>query len=243
MAYPITVDWFENDDDRGLIAPEQSATGAGTLTGNFPYVYPGGSGFARGVAILSGGDNSGVNFTITGTSFNLTTGAITPNDTEIVAGGDATTVLSTKIYTQIDSISYNATITQASATVSGDGVAIVKLDYHRANFRVSCYIQTGATVADVHATNQLIDIPTPNGLKFNFDPSQAAYLESTDSTTGEAVTIPVILSLPITASHSVYFTYWNPSTALYFRFGNSTLSEGTYTGSAIVRVLQQGLTS
>lgn len=245
MSYPMTINWVANADPIGLIAPSQSnavAPYAMTLVGNRPYVYPKNCGFRRNVALTSTSNNSGVDFVITGITYSYPDGFKVTSETLTGPNGD--TVLSDDIYVQINSIVASGAFTNVTATVGDSGDALVLLDYHRKTFNVSVEADfsrvSPVTVGEAYATSQIINLPTYNGLVFDFDPALCVPLNSAGEDTGNSITIPTI-SFPLTGL--IRFDYFTPSSALYFKFGNFTSTPGTYAGGCPFTVMQQGLTS
>src|SRR5665213_2616844 len=110
---------------------------AGLPTGAFP------RGLGRIVSLVSGSDDSGITFTITGTDQNGVAA------TEAVVGGSSATVVSTKYYTSISSITHTGSVAGTFSagivgTTAAAQLALLPLDF---------YARIGAVVAvDVSGT-------------------------------------------------------------------------------------------
>ena len=107
--YDIDLDNADIDN----IAAEQSPAGAAlTLNGA---VGTGNLDYARALTITSGGDDSDITYTLTGTDAN---GAA---QTEDIVGGNATTVLTAKYFKSVSSITHTGSV-QSTVTVGTGNV-------------------------------------------------------------------------------------------------------------------------
>jgi hypothetical protein len=120
LGYPGTL-------DADGICASQTPAAAGNLTLDGALVDGGiahcGKGFAPGVTITSDDDDSGVDFTITGTSVDATTGIRTPGDTEVITGPNATAVTTTKYFESVTGVSIDGAGT-GSITVGVNATSV-----------------------------------------------------------------------------------------------------------------------
>lgn len=168
---PIVLTFDASSDT--AICSAQTTTGAGSLVINgslkdLPATMVNVTrakmtgGFQRPVMLTATGDDSGINFTITGKNYKNE--AIT----ETIAGPNAGTVSTTGVFMEVDSITVDAAVTSACKVGTGTTgeSTLVQLDYHKNPFSVSVagdLTSTGAinyTVKHTYDDIQTIASPT-----------------------------------------------------------------------------------
>lgn len=232
MSYPIVIPWLPSTGNLAAIAPLQTLAAAGALTivanvpnlPNSPYKF---DRVARAVSLTSAGDDSGVNFTITGIG-SAVDGDGNPTQIfgpifEEIAGPNADTVSTTKIFTQVNSITTNAAVPEDVSAGFGEfGITdYVFLDYNRTMFQTSVQLQfiaRTALEATVYQSLSKLETPNLNGYLDQFEPTNAltipGFAVSADLTSASTNQLGVLASpvsvvwatMTATAADSLYFT-------------------------------------
>lgn len=138
MAIPAVFTWPVRDTQAISLTQTLGAAGNLLINGHlafYPYVAL--DGIGRTVSLTSAGDNSGVNFTITGTRYSRPV-------VETIAGPNANTVETTAIFDTITSISVDGAVTAVSAGTGTTGETNwYNFNYHMGTPNMS--IQTTVT--------------------------------------------------------------------------------------------------
>lgn len=130
---PIEYNWIAANTT--YIAPLQSLGGAGSMTLNGSNIGPFQIiGMIRAVSLTSANNNSGVNFTVTGT---VNGRAIS----QTIAGPNNNTVETTAVFDVITSITFNGAINAVSAGIGHTGfTSWFTCDYNRTVYNLSAAV-------------------------------------------------------------------------------------------------------
>lgn len=222
MSHPRVISWLPINTE--LIAPGQSLSAEGNLVLNSsvptqpkgPFIY---DEVIRQVQLTTTGDESGVQFTITGIGSEVDTNG-NPTEvikliSEVVTG--PTNVLptnSSNIYKQVISISANDAVGNISVGSGANGITdFVFLDYNKSFGQANSAIQFIDTV-NIMATSY-ISLNKPQYIDINFGNLKSSPflaiedIPETQEDTFTALPMPISvvwLSIKDTTTDSLYFT-------------------------------------
>ena len=160
MAIPAVFAWPLSDTQAISLTQSTGATGNLLLNGNLALngfvVF---QGLGRTVSLTSAGDNSGVNFTITGSRYGRPI-------VEVIAGPNADTVETVNVFDTINSISVSAAVTAVSVGTGTTGATNwFNSNYHRNVLGQTVQVIVTGTINYTYLTT-LDDVdtnPTPTG--------------------------------------------------------------------------------
>lgn len=150
MAIPAVFTWPVPDTQAISLTQTLVAAGNLLINGNLSFNSSVAlQGIGRTVSLTSTGNNSGVNFTITGTRYGRPV-------TETRAGPNVNTVETTAIFDTITSISVNGAVTAVSAGTGSTG----ETNWYNSNYHATVLgmtIQVGATAAITYSFQTTLD--------------------------------------------------------------------------------------
>lgn len=219
MSRPVTIQWPVASTTAVCLSQALGAAGSLVINGTLSFAgvatFPN---IERIVTLTSAGNDSGVNFTITGTL----QGSVV---SETIAGPNANTVSTTQKFTTVTSVTVNgALVANASVGTGLTGSTVwIQSDYYRTNNALAVAVIVTAAVTYTFETtfDDVHSVASP------------VVLEPIDG-----VTVPVIpaASDMTGATTTVLANYTIPT-----NFSRIRISASDATGAATVYFLQQGI--
>ena len=249
MSQAWIIDWPSTNGNLETIASLQTLAGAGSMqlntnigpnnvlaypnntNPNGPYIY---NGVTRTVSLTAAGNESGVNFTISGLGSAVDangnpTGLTNVPISETIAGPNGNTVYTDTVFTQINSITTNGAIGATSAGFGDSGITnYIFPDYNRTAWYASCSGQVFNQSDLLYTAYVSLNKPSYPGTQGNLLPFIG----------GEIPTFQAIADMIGAAGNEISQIPY-PVATIWFEVHNNLA--GNVGESAIFTVLQQGV--